>query len=89
MCDVCCYWRSSIRRMKQFGLDQSAQAERMNVSRPYISKVLKSDVNISFATEYPLVAEHRVAAARVVQNWRGRCRWIFPGAEGKGLEWKF
>ena len=36
--------------MKQLGLNQSALAERMNVSRPYISKVLKSDVNISFAT---------------------------------------
>ena len=36
--------------MKQLGLNQSALAQRMNVSRPYISKVLRSDVNISFAT---------------------------------------
>ena len=36
--------------MKQLGLNQSALAQRMNVSRPYISKVLRSDVNISFGT---------------------------------------
>ena len=36
--------------MKQLGLNQSALAKRMKVSRPYISKVLKSDVNISFGT---------------------------------------
>lgn len=36
--------------MKQLGLNQSALAQRMNVSRPYISKVMKGDVNISFAT---------------------------------------
>ena len=69
--------------MKQLGLNQSALAERMNVSRPYISKVLKSDVNIPFATEYPLVADHRVAAARVVQNWRGHCKWISSRSCGK------
>ena len=44
------FLRQVLRRMKQLGLNQSALAERMNVSRPYISKVLKSDVNISFAT---------------------------------------
>ena len=36
--------------MKQLGLNQSALAKRMNVSRPYISKVFRSDVNISFGT---------------------------------------
>lgn len=44
------FLRKVLQRMKQLGLNQSALAERMNVSRPYISKVLKSDVNISFAT---------------------------------------
>ena len=80
------FLRQVLRRMKQFGLNQSALAERMNVSRPYISKVLKSDVNISFATEYPLVADHRAAAARVVQNWRGHCRWISSRSCGQGIE---
>ena len=44
------FLRQILRRMKQLGLNQSALAKRMNVSRPYISKVLKSDVNISFGT---------------------------------------
>ena len=44
------FLRQVLRRMKQLGLNQSALAQRMNVSRPYISKVLRSDVNISFAT---------------------------------------
>lgn len=44
------FLRQVLRRMKQLGLNQSALAQRMNVSRPYISKVLKSDVNISFTT---------------------------------------
>ena len=42
--------RQVLKRMKQLGLNQSALAKRMNVSRPYISKVLRSDVNISFGT---------------------------------------
>lgn len=44
------FLRQVLLRMKQLGLNQSALAQRMNVSRPYISKVLKSDVNISFET---------------------------------------
>ena len=44
------FLRQILRRMKQLGLNQSALAKRMNVSRPYISKVLRSDVNISFGT---------------------------------------
>ena len=44
------FLRQVLKRMKQLGLNQSALATRMNVSRPYISKVLRSDVNISFGT---------------------------------------
>ena len=44
------FLRQVLKRMKQMGLNQSALAKRMNVSRPYISKVLRSDVNISFGT---------------------------------------
>lgn len=44
------FLRQVLKRMKQLGLNQSALAQRMNVSRPYISKVLRSDVNISFGT---------------------------------------
>jgi len=36
--------------MKELGLNKSALARRMNVSRAYVSKVLSGDVNFSFAT---------------------------------------
>lgn len=44
------FLRQVLKRMREKGLNQSALARRMKVSRPYISKVLKSDVNMSFAT---------------------------------------
>ena len=34
--------------MKELGVSQTDLAQRMKVSRPYITKVLHSDVNISF-----------------------------------------
>lgn len=36
--------------MKQLGISQTELAKRMNVSRPYITKVLSHDVNFSFRT---------------------------------------
>ena len=36
--------------MKSLGLSQTALARRMKVSRPYVTKVLSGDVNISFRT---------------------------------------
>lgn len=36
--------------MKELGVSQTELARRMNVSRPYISKVLRQDVNFSFRT---------------------------------------
>lgn len=36
--------------MKDMGITQSDLAVRMHVSRPYISKVLRQDVNFSFRT---------------------------------------
>ena len=44
------FLRRILRRMKALGLSQTELARRMNVSRPYITKVLKGDVNISFGT---------------------------------------
>ena len=44
------FLRQVLLRMKQLGLNKTELAKRMNVSRPYISKVLKGDVNISFGT---------------------------------------
>ena len=36
--------------MRELGISQSDLAKRMKVSRPYISKVLRQDVNFSFRT---------------------------------------
>lgn len=45
------FLRAILLRMKALGLNQSALAKRMNVSRAYVSKVLSgSDVSFSFAT---------------------------------------
>ena len=44
------FLRRILRRMKQLGVSQSELAKRMNVSRPYVTKVLSRDVNFSFRT---------------------------------------
>ena len=36
--------------MKELGMSQTDLARRMKVSRPYITKVLRQDVNFSFRT---------------------------------------
>ena len=42
--------RQILLRMKELGLSQTDLAKRMQVSRPYITKVLRQDVNFSFRT---------------------------------------
>ena len=44
------FLRSILLRMKELGVSQTELAERMKVSRPYITKVLHQDVNFSFRT---------------------------------------
>ena len=44
------FLRQILRRMKALGMSQTDLAKRMHVSRPYISKVLRQDVNFSFRT---------------------------------------
>ena len=44
------FLRQILRRMKQLGLNQTELAQRMKVSKPYITKVLRQDVNFSFRT---------------------------------------
>ena len=44
------FLRRILRRMKQLGISQTERARRMNVSRPYVTKVLSRDVNFSFRT---------------------------------------
>ena len=44
------FLRRLLRRMRQLGVNQTELAKRMRVSRPYITKVLRQDVNFSFHT---------------------------------------
>ena len=51
---VCAFLRRCIKQMKRMGLNQSALAKRMNVSRAYIAKLMSGDVNITFGTAMKL-----------------------------------
>ena len=44
------FLRRILRRMRELGVNQSELAKRMKVSKPYITKVLRQDVNFSFRT---------------------------------------
>ena len=44
------FLRRILLRMKELGVSQTELARRMKVSRPYITKVLRRDVNFSFCT---------------------------------------
>ena len=44
------FLRQILLRMKELGISQTDLAKRMKVSRPYITKVLRQDVNFSFRT---------------------------------------
>ena len=50
------FLRRILGRMKAMGLTQADLAKRMEVSRPYISRVLHQDVNISFRTAAKLAS---------------------------------
>ena len=39
-----------LHRMQELGVSQAELAKRMDVSRPYITKMLHQDVNITFRT---------------------------------------
>ena len=51
---VCAFLRRCIKQMKRLGLNQSALAKRMKVSRAYIAKLMSGDVNITFGTAMKL-----------------------------------
>ena len=42
--------RAVVRRMKELGLNNTTLAKRMNISRPYVIKVLRGDVNITLGS---------------------------------------
>ena len=48
--------RRILLRMKELGVSQTELAKRMQVSRPYITKVLHQDVNITFRTAAKLAS---------------------------------
>ena len=50
------FLRRILRRMKQLGINQTELARRMKVSKPYITKVLRQDVNFSFRTAAKLAS---------------------------------
>ena len=50
------FLRRILWRMKELGMSQTDLARRMKVSRPYITKVLRQDVNFSFRTASKLAA---------------------------------
>ena len=50
------FLRRILLRMKELGVSQTELAKRMKVSRPYITKVLHQDVNITFRTAAKLAA---------------------------------
>ena len=44
------FLRRILLRMKELSMSQTGTAKKMRVSRPYITKVLHQDVNITFRT---------------------------------------
>ena len=70
VCSV--FLRQVVRRMKDLEITHAMLADRMKVSRPYITKLLQRDVNFSFSTAMkmakalqmdfiPQLAERKVA----------------------------
>ena len=47
---ICAFLRRCLRQMKRLGINQSDLARRMKVTRPYITKLMSGDVNITFGT---------------------------------------
>ena len=48
------FLRQILLRMKELGINQTELARRMQVSRPYITKVLSGDVHFTFSTAVKL-----------------------------------
>jgi len=47
---LCGFLRAVLLRMKAMGKNKTVLAQRLNVSRPYVTKLLSGDVNISFGS---------------------------------------
>ena len=69
---VCAFLRRCIIQMKRLGLTQTELARRMKISRPYVTKLLSGDVNITFG------AAERLAKALKMD--------FFPALKERGRE---
>ena len=65
------FLRRILRRMKQLGVSQTELAAQMHVSRPYITKVLRQDVNFSFRTAAKLANALKMDFFPELKEWDG------------------
>ena len=70
ICSV--FLRQILLRMKELGLSQTDLAKRMKVSRPYITKVLRQDVNFSFRTAAKLARALQMDFSPELHSCRSR-----------------
>ena len=63
------FLRQILLRMKELGVSQTELARRMNVSRPYITKVLSHDVNFSFRTASKLANALKMDFLPGLREW--------------------
>ncbi len=64
------FLRRILLRMKELGVSQTELAKRMQVSRPYITKVLHQDVNITFRTAAKLASPLRWTSSPICARVR-------------------
>ena len=69
------FLRRILLRMKELGVSQTELAKRMKVSRPYITKVLHQDVNITFRTAEKLATALRMTSSPICAR-RGATRYL-------------
>ena len=67
------FLRQILLRMKELGISQTDLAKRMKVSRPYITKVLRQDVNFSFRTATKLARALQMDFAPELHPSPDRC----------------
>lgn len=70
------FLRQILLRMKELGVNQTELARRMNVSRPYITKVLHQDVNFSFRTAAKLAKALKMDFFPTLKPEEERLEWV-------------
>ena len=69
------FLRRILRRMRELGVNQSELARRMKVSKPYITKVLRQDVNFSFRTAAKLAQALEMDFFPELRERGDSCSW--------------